>query len=203
MAFSDLTFKLYTDSGLTTLFSGLYQLVHNTDQSDNPQDFQLWLGSNTAGKLLRASSNPGIDQLTLTPTYILDEWVASTAYVLGNTIEPTTPNTYRYECTTAGTSDSGEPTWPTTSVGETVVDGTVVWTLASKAHPITEVKLALTAGGLPGATGGALVNLGTSIANGTGAAVEINLRITNSVVTAGANTGYPELALYINSVVET
>lgn len=56
-----------------------------------------------------------------------DEWVTLTAYILTNFVEPTTPNGYRYECTTAGTSGATEPTWPTT-IGGTVTDGTVTWT---------------------------------------------------------------------------
>jgi len=56
-------------------------------------------------------------------------WVASTAYVKGDIVSPTKANRtgYRYECTTAGTSSSSEPTWGTT-VGGTTSDGTVTWT---------------------------------------------------------------------------
>jgi len=54
-------------------------------------------------------------------------WVASTAYALGAYVRPTTPNGFRYECTTAGTSGTTEPVWPTT-LGSTVTDGTAVWT---------------------------------------------------------------------------
>ena len=56
-------------------------------------------------------------------------WQVSTAYSLGDIVVPTTgkENGYRYECTTAGTSDSSEPTWPAT-VGATKTDGTVTWT---------------------------------------------------------------------------
>ncbi|GAG80572.1 unnamed protein product, partial [marine sediment metagenome] len=36
-------------------------------------------------------------------------WKASTAYSLGDVVEPTTPNDYVYECTTAGTSGATEP----------------------------------------------------------------------------------------------
>ncbi len=54
-------------------------------------------------------------------------WSASGACSLGVVKIPTTPNGHKYECTTAGTSDTSEPTWPTTS-GGTVTDGTVTWT---------------------------------------------------------------------------
>lgn len=55
----------------------------------------------------------------------------ATAYALYAVVEPATRNNYRYRCTVAGTSASSPPTWPTT-VGTTVVDGTVTWTCASK-----------------------------------------------------------------------
>jgi len=41
-------------------------------------------------------------------------WLASTAYALGALVKPTTYNGHKYECTTAGTSGTTEPTWPTT-----------------------------------------------------------------------------------------
>ena len=51
-------------------------------------------------------------------------WAASTAY---DTAAVRIGDDLHYECTTAGTSDSTEPTWPTT-IDETVTDGTAVWT---------------------------------------------------------------------------
>lgn len=62
------------------------------------------------------------------PTILGTTWAASTAYVVNNYVQPTTPNNnFAYRCTTAGTSGSSEPTFPTTA-GGTVSDGTVVWT---------------------------------------------------------------------------
>lgn len=202
MALAELTFKLYTDSGLTAAYNGLSQLTHQTDLSDNPQDITLYLGSNTASKILRANSNPGVDDITLTPTNTMDEWAATTAYSLGAIIEPTTPNTYAYECTTAGTSAGSEPTFPTSAIGNTVVDGTVVWTMVGKRHEITEIKLALSSAGLTTATPGAALDVATSISSGVGNAVAIYVRITNAVTTVRGTTGYPEIAVYINTVVE-
>ncbi|WP_221029056.1 DUF7594 domain-containing protein [Actomonas aquatica] len=57
-------------------------------------------------------------------------WEPNTAYADRTHRMPTNPpatDRYRYRVTTAGTSGSTEPTWPTT-VGATVSDGTVVWT---------------------------------------------------------------------------
>ena len=64
-------------------------------------------------------------------------WEASTAYILGDYVWPTTFNGYRYVCTTAGTSGASEPTWPTT-LGNTVNDGSVVWTCIALASAIPE-----------------------------------------------------------------
>lgn len=59
------TFKLYTDTGLTSELGATLQVSHNSDFSDNPQDFQLFLGSTTAGLKIEANSNPGIDNITI------------------------------------------------------------------------------------------------------------------------------------------
>jgi len=56
------------------------------------------------------------------------DWVANTAYTVGQRVKPTSQNGYWYVCSTAGTSHATtEPTWPTLD-GETVTDGTAVWT---------------------------------------------------------------------------
>jgi len=61
-------------------------------------------------------------------------WTASHTYALGDIAIPTTNNGFWYECTTAGTSGTTEPTWPTTE-GLTVTDNTVVWTCRSSSIP--------------------------------------------------------------------
>lgn len=206
MSLTDLTFKFYTDSGLTTSFSNLYQILHKTDLSDNPQNFTLYFGSaQTAGtRQLQATSSPGSANITLTPTSATASWAVATAYTVGYIVRPTTPNGYIYVCTTAGTSHaSTEPTWPTTPIGSTVSDGTAVWTLRAAAHPITEIKLALTSGALGSATAGAALSIGTTITSGVANAVPVYMRVTNTVTTASDNTGYPELKLFINEVIET
>jgi len=71
------------------------------------------------GKLLKACGFG--ETISAPPT-----WAASTAYSVDDLVVPTTGNNYRYKCTVAGTSDTSEPTWPTTP-GQTVVDGTVTW----------------------------------------------------------------------------
>lgn len=51
----------------------------------------------------------------------------STAVTSGQTTVPASVNGHMYRCTTAGTTGSGEPAWPTIP-GGTVTDGTAVWT---------------------------------------------------------------------------
>ena len=76
-------------------------------------------------------------------------WADSTAYVLGDYVLPTTLNGYRYVCTTAGTSDAAEPTWPTT-IGGTVSDNTVVWTCEAVTSTIPTMHERLIAEGAQG-----------------------------------------------------
>jgi hypothetical protein len=61
-------------------------------------------------------------------------WAPSTSYSAGQYVIPTTFNSTGpkrlYRCTTAGTSGSSEPSWPTTE-GGTVTDNTVTWTEAT------------------------------------------------------------------------
>lgn len=198
-------FNLYEDDTLDTEFSGTFQFLHYTDLSDNPQDTVLYLGSIDDTVQLQATSNPGVAEITITPTYILPEWDNATAYTVGQKVEPTTPNGYVYKCTDAGTSAGSEPSWPIppSGFGSTVVDGGVIWELHAPRHPITEVKLALTSGGLSSATGGAALNLGNTILGGVAEAQPIHIRITNSVTSTSNNTGNEELAVYLNSCLET
>lgn len=58
-----------------------------------------------------------------------DQWKASTAYVVGDVVHPSTNNGYFYKCTTAGTSHTAEPTWNTDPVTPgTTSDNSVTWT---------------------------------------------------------------------------
>lgn len=202
MSIETLSFKLYTDVDLTVAFTGSANFLHRTDLSDNPQDLKLWFGSTATGRKLRTVTAPGTNQIQLTPTDTLPDWDNATAYALGYTIEPTTPNTFYYMCTTAGTSGATEPTWPVSGIGSTVVDGTCVWTLQGLKHPVTEIKLSLTEAGLDTATGGAALDLGTEILSTAAEAVEINIRVTNTVTDVVSDFAQPQIGIYINAVQE-
>ena len=59
-------------------------------------------------------------------------WAASTAFSVGDVRRPSANQGTGlfFRCTTAGTSASSEPSWPN-SIGDTVTDGTCVWTAIS------------------------------------------------------------------------
>lgn len=54
-------------------------------------------------------------------------WTATTAIPIDDVVVPTAVNGFLYRAAQAGTSGSVQPTFPTV-VGETVTDGTVIWT---------------------------------------------------------------------------
>tara|TARA_Y100000015_G_C2393428_1_gene91416 strand:+ start:1131 stop:2024 length:894 start_codon:yes stop_codon:yes gene_type:complete len=62
-------------------------------------------------------------------------WAASTAFSVGDIRRATTdqPSGLFFRCFTAGTSASSEPAWPN-MVGDTVTDGTCVWTAIASAY---------------------------------------------------------------------
>lgn len=203
MSFNNSSFNFFTDSGLTSPFGGVLSFVHKTDLSDNPQDTVLYLGSSLIDRQLQASSSPGVDNIVLTPTDTLASWVSLTGYNLGKKIQPTVGNGFVYQCTSAGTSGVSEPTWPTSPLGTTVSDGTCVWTLIATHHPNTEIKLALSSGGLSTATAGAALDVAATVLGGSSNAVAVYIRITNTVTDVSNDTGNEEIGIFINSCIET
>lgn len=86
---------------------------------------------------------------TLDTESIVDTpWQAGQTYAVGATIIPdASPNGLVYQCTTAGTSGSVEPTWPTV-IGNTVTDGLgLVWTCVQTTSPLLHVGQTVTVQG--------------------------------------------------------
>ncbi len=81
----------------------------------------------SAGELDELLSMCRLIDSTGNPPDAYEIWLQSTAYSAGAPCVPVTRNGYYYAVTVAGTSHATtEPAWPTT-VGGTVVDGTVTW----------------------------------------------------------------------------
>jgi hypothetical protein len=190
------TFAFYLDSGLTNVVQvatpiNFSQKVGATD----PQDATVYFGSTTANRQARAASNPGVDNLVVSVVNVITTWAGTTAKIAGNYVVPTVWNGYKYRCTVGGTTGGTQPTWPTT-VGNTVVDGTVTW-ICEKAHATTEVKLAATQGGL--AAGGQTLSLGTTVSSGTVNAKPVWIRVSD---TTDVVSLFTELQLSLNTVNE-
>ena len=66
-------------------------------------------------------------------------WAATTSYAVGAIVRATAVQDFGlvFKCTTAGTSGSTQPTWPTLLDG-TVVDGSVTWTAISAVYELVE-----------------------------------------------------------------
>lgn len=134
MAFN---FGFFSDAALTTPISTPLVFSQQIGASA-PDDKVVYYGGAT-GYQVKAQSNPGVDQITVS---VVDS---------------------------AGGSGS----------------------------PATDVKLALTNGGLASATGGAALNLGTVISGGTANAVPVHIRVTDSTAVTGLNT---DLSLTTNAL---
>jgi len=91
----------------------------------------------TAGKQI-AIINDEVFFLESVTVQAESEWETETTYALDDVVVPTTSTGLRYICTTAGDSDEEEPEWPT-EAGETVVDGTAVWTAHHYAYQMNNL----------------------------------------------------------------
>jgi hypothetical protein len=79
--------------------------------------------ANLFSKTCRAEFGDSKCGVSLSPVV----WQAATVYEVGDAVTPSVSNGRRYECITAGVSDSIEPTWSTT-INDTVSETTgVVW----------------------------------------------------------------------------
>lgn len=199
-----MSFGFWDNAALTQAHGGITEKLHRTDLSDGSQDFVIYLGSTDDTLVLYAASDPGNDDIVISIVDILPEWEATTAYSVGDRVQPVGGNGYVYECTVAGTSDSSEPTWPVppSGYGTTVTDDGVTWALQKPQNETTEIKIATSSAGLDSAVAGASLNLGPSIDGGVDNKVEIHGRVTNTVTLRSTTVGNAEIALQINDADE-
>ena len=141
-------YSLNTNVGVTGVGRGIhyynskYYTVIGTKLYENTTEKQT-LSTSTGSVGFCEFDNAGVAYLFLcdgTDGYVIDSsgtvtkvnqtysaWASTTSYSTGAKRIPTVDNGYYYTATTGGTSSGSQPTWPTT-IGNTVVDGTVTWT---------------------------------------------------------------------------
>ena len=164
-------------------------------QPNSAKQGRLWFGAKEAYLALQTVNNSGVDSVTLTPAVALPTIARQTAYSVGAEL---VLNGYQYKVTTGGTTAATAPTYSTT-LGDTVTDGTAVLQCVSQAHSPNELKLSLTNSGLSQAVAGAALQLGTLIQGGGG--IEIWYEFLDSVdnVYSGQT---PQLCLSLNECEE-
>ena len=118
-------------------------------------------------------------KFVLNYTPIPSAWQATTAYILNQTVRPTTANGRSYLCTTAGTTSGTEPTWPTTNAG-TVTDGTAVWTEVGNGGSANWRILQHT---IAGETAGVVVDTGVAVVANTWYIIEASYNGTQWIWT--------------------
>jgi hypothetical protein len=72
-------------------------------------------------------STGGTEVLGNTFTGAFPSWFATTAYAVGDIVQPVTPNGFVYTVTQGGISGGSEPTFPA-GPGQTVGDNNIIWT---------------------------------------------------------------------------
>ena len=162
-------------------------------------DTVIYLGSIASAKTFQALSNPGVDTIDVNIVNLTPIWLASTVMSLNDLRRTTAKNGYRYKVTVAGTTAATEPTWPT-SVGATVVDGTVTWINDGELHESTEIKLATAAAGLDAAVAGDPLSLGVQISSGAGNSVAVFMRLDDAT---DINATMTELSIQTVDIQET
>jgi len=99
-----------------------------------------------------------------------------------------------------GSVASGKTAEAVSDPGVDQIVVSIVDSASGSGSPATDVKLALSSGGLSSATAGAPLNIGTSIASGTANATAIHIRVLDSTGSVGTHA---DLSLETNDLVES
>lgn len=99
-----------------------------------------------------------------------------------------------------GSVASGKTAGAASDPGVDQIVVSVVDSASGSGSPATDIKLALTSGGLASATAGAPLNVGTQILSGSANAVSIYIRVLDSTGSVGTHT---DLSLETNYMVES
>lgn len=194
------SFKFYSDAALTSEIS-TRAINHLVDGTGDPQDLLFYYGSPNAANKVGAASAPGVDDISISISNATPLWAASTTFAVNSKVRTTAKNGYQYKVQSVsglGLTGGSEPVWPTV-IGNTVSDNLVIWVCEGKLHESTEIKLALTNGGLAAATAGAALSIGTVVLGGSANAVPVHVRIDDATAVVGAAS---ELSIRTNNTHE-
>ena len=192
------SFNFYSDAALTTPLT-TWTRFHTTDGLLDPVDKQIWFGSTDGTKKAQAASNPGIDQITVSIGRVYSVMATSAPVVAGERYYPAIANNRVYEAQNNGTTASIPPVYPTT-IGNTVVDGSVTWQCVAYEDTPDELALAANQAGLGAATPGNPLNLGVTILGGVGNAATFWARATDPDQVVQTTT---QLKLVLNTINES
>ena len=182
-------------------FMNLVRIL-NSAAADTPKTGVIYFGSPYSYLKLQTTVNAGVASVEIFPVINLRQIERSTEYTvaLGGCNDYTIGNGYTYRLITAGTTAGTAPAYSTT-LGDTVTDGSAVFRCVAAAHKTTEVKLALIEADLQNAIAGAGVQLGATV-NG-GSPIPIYYQITDSVNTVFDDTRCPQLCFAVNDCTES
>ena len=129
---------------------GADSVVNVSASSKSAEEITAHLNKWVKLEMRKLKSSPAVVVKAETP----DAWAADTAYELGDFV---LAGSYRAECTVAGDSHgTTEPTWPTT-VGETIADNEVTWTIRKLTYTLdTDYEVDYNAGMIKALSTGAI-----------------------------------------------
>lgn len=192
------SFGFFSDAALTQPLS-TWTRFHTTDGALDPVDKQIWFGSTDGTKKAEAASNPGVDQIVLSIAYVHPARADTEPVVAGERRRLEPSNNRIYEATNNGTTASVPPVFPTT-IGNTVVDGSVTWQCVAYEDSADELALANSSANLGAATPGDPLNLGVTIIGGVANAVSFWVRATDPDLVVQTTT---QLKLAVNTINES
>lgn len=128
--------KVYSNSTLLQTITTSTGNVGFTEHVDSAGVVKLVMLDGTKGYVFSSPTVAGVEINDASEP----AWTTLTAIAIGTKRRPTVANGYVYTATVDGTTAAGEPVWPTT-VGATVVDGSVTWTCGLCAFPTPHIPM--------------------------------------------------------------
>lgn len=190
-------FAIYHDEEMTQLASSIkFQSVIN---NKNPVRGVVFFGSTDKNVVLKTRKNRGIDNITITPKFRLEEIERNKRYKkpLTNSIDYHL-NGFIYKLIKQGITSPIAPFF-SQEIGAEIVDGDCIWRCVSVAHKKEEIKLALSEKQLDNVAAGNSLIVAQEIKGGI--AIPIFYEIRNSVENIYSDFNCPQLSFSINECI--